>query len=87
MNFNVEIPDAMADQMHLDAPQVQRLALETFAVEGYRKGELSRGRVSELLDLSFWETEALLKERGCGLGVTFEEHQRQVEDLKKFLGR
>lgn len=32
-------------------------------MEGYRKGALSRGQVSELLGLSFHDTEAFLKAR------------------------
>jgi predicted HTH domain antitoxin len=87
MIVTVEIPDALARQMHLDGPQAHRTALERLAVDGYRTGELSRGQVSELLDLSFSETEALLKENGCGLGMTFEEYEQSSTRLREFLAR
>lgn len=86
MIVTVEIPDAIARQMHLDGPEAQRRALVTLAVDGYRAGELSRGQVSELLDLSLWETEALLKERGCGMGLSLEEYQKDFERARAFVG-
>jgi hypothetical protein len=87
MIFSVEIPDAYARQMHLDGPQASRYALERLVSDGYRAGELSRGQVSELLGLSFWETEALLKKHDCGLGLNFEEYERDSKRLRELLTR
>lgn len=87
MVLSVELPDPIAKQLHLDGEQGSRRALEIFALEGYRSGELSRGQVSELLGQSFYETEAFLKEHDCGLGLTFAEHERNVERLRGFLAR
>jgi len=53
MLVSVELPDPIAKQLHLDGEQGNRRALEIFALEGYRTGELSRGQISELLDLEF----------------------------------
>ncbi len=55
-------------------------------LRGYRAGELSRGQVSELLDLEFNETEAFLKNHGCGLGLSFEEYEEDSTRLREFLG-
>ena len=89
MNVTLEIPDAIARQMHLDGPQAQRQALIGVVVEGFRQGTLSRGQVSELLNLSFWETADLLKEHGCGIGSnqTFEEFERESELARAYLKR
>lgn len=87
MTVTVEIPDKFAQQMHLDGPQAHRHALERLAVEGYRSGELSRGQISELLGLSLWDTEALLKKHQCGLGLGVEEYEAGAEKLRKFVGR
>lgn len=89
MTVTVEIPDAVTRETHLSTAEVQRRALVGLMVEGYRRGELSRGQVSELLDLSFWETADLLKEHGCGIGsdMTFEEFERQSEQLKDYIGK
>jgi hypothetical protein len=67
--------------------QGPRRALEMIALEGCRAGDLSRGQISELLGQSFYETEAFLKEHDCGLGVTFEEYERDAEQLREFLAR
>ena len=81
MILTLEIPDSLPNEMHLDGAQGQRRALEKLALEGYRAGELSRGQVSELLGQSFYETEAFLKEHDCGLGLTFEQHQRSLQKV------
>jgi len=64
-----------------------RRGLEMFALEGYRAGELSRGQVSELLDLEFNETEQFLKEHKAVIPLTLEEFQRDSEGLEKLLSR
>lgn len=87
MLLSVELPDPIAKQLHLDGEQGNRRALEMFALEGYRAGELSRGQVSELLDMEFNETEQFLKEHGCGLGMSFEEYEQDSNRLRKFLAR
>jgi predicted HTH domain antitoxin len=89
MTVTVEIPDAVARQVHLSAAEVQHHALVGVVVEGYRRHELSRGQVSELLDLSFSETAELLAEHGCGIGsdMTFEEYEREYEQARTFLKR
>jgi predicted HTH domain antitoxin len=87
MNLTVEIPDGLARQMHLDEPAAQRRALITLALKSYRAGELSRGQVGELLNLSFAETEALLKEHGCNMHLTVEEFERQSEQLEAYISK
>lgn len=87
MILSVELPDSFAHEMHLDGVQGNRRALEKIALEGYRAGELSRGQVSELLGQSFYETEAFLKEHDCGLGLTFEQHERSLQRVRGFLAR
>jgi predicted HTH domain antitoxin len=67
MQITVEIPDDMAEQLKQNTGSISREMLEAFAVEGYRTEKLSRGQVSELLGLNFWETEDFLKQRGACL--------------------
>ena len=87
MILSVEMPDSIARQLHLDGPQGSRRALEMLALAGYWAGDLSRGQISELLGMSFWETEAFLKEHECGLGLSFEEYERSSKQLREFLAR
>ena len=87
MTLSIEVPDAVAEHLHLEDPDTARRVMETLLLQEYRVGNLSRGKLSELLGLSFWETEALIKERGCGQGQTWAEVEEDVEKLRKFLGR
>lgn len=87
MRFSIEMPDDIAHQLHLDGADGQRRALEMFALEGYRRGSLSRGQVSVLLDLEFNETEVFLKEHGCGLGLSIGEFDSDAKRLRDFLAR
>jgi len=87
MIVSVDVPDPIARQMNLDGAEGSRRALEMFAIEGYRSGQLSRGQVSELLNQSLWETESFLKQHDCGLGLTFEEYERDIEKAREFLAR
>lgn len=87
MTISLELPDTIARQLRLDGPQASRRALEELAVEGYRRGDISRGQISELLSLSLWETEAFLKEHHCGLGMTPTEFDTDSRRLREFLAR
>jgi predicted HTH domain antitoxin len=74
---SVQVPEALAKALHLDGPQLNRRALEALALDGYRTGELSRGQVSELLDLELNETMGFLKEHGCTHSLSIEEFERE----------
>ena len=87
MIFSVEVPDTFAKPLHLDGPQPDRRALEALALDGYRSGELSRGQVSELLDLEANATMEFLKEHRCSHGMTFEDHERSIERFRQSLER
>ena len=87
MTISIELPDTIAHQMGLEDAQAGRRTLEIVAMEGYRSGDLSRAPVSELLNLSLWETEALLKEHDCGLGLTAEEYEGSIEAAKAYLAQ
>ncbi len=81
MQITIEIPDAVIAQLKLNGSSVSRELLEAFAVEGYRRGKLSRGQVSELLGLNFWETEEFLKQRGAYLHYDLNDLEQDREAL------
>ncbi len=74
-------------QLHLDGERGDLRALEMFAAEGYRAGELSRGQVSELLDLELNETMQFLEEHGCARSLTLEEFEEDSKAVRDFLRR
>jgi predicted HTH domain antitoxin len=67
MNVAIQVPDDIQRQLESAWPDMPRRVLEAIAVEGYRSGALSRAQVGRTLGLSFWETEAFLKERQAWL--------------------
>jgi hypothetical protein len=87
MNVTVHIPDGIAHDLNLDGPGAERRALEMFALEGYRRGEIGRAKVGELLGLCFYDTEAFLKENGAEIPLTLEEFHRSADALERLLSR
>jgi len=87
MTLSVDVPDAIATQLRLSGEQGNRRALEMFALEGYRAGELSRGQVSELLALEFNETERFLKDHLAFAPLTLQEFERRAERFAGLLSQ
>ncbi len=84
MVVTIEVPDAIAHHLGLDSRPGQRV-LEALVLEGYRKGDLSRGQVSEVLGLNFSATEQFLYEHGATLGLTEEDLAQDAANLQKAL--
>ena len=87
MQFTLDIPDAMAHSLDLNGPAKNRQALEMLALEGYREGKLSRGQVSEALELSFYETEAFLHRHGAQIQMSVDEYEQEFADLQRLLAK
>jgi predicted HTH domain antitoxin len=81
----LDVPDAIATQMELAGAEGGRRALEILALEGYRSGKLSRGQISELLDLSLWEAESFLKKNRCGLGLSAADYDHDLASARDLL--
>lgn len=84
LNIPLEIERQLQEEWN---GELSRKILEAVAVEGYRLGTLSRGQVSELLGLSFAETEAFLKEREANPPRSLEEIERGSAALESLLMR
>lgn len=87
MIVSIELPDKLANQLHLHEAQADRRVLEMVALEGYRSGELSRGEVGELLGIGFHETEQFLKRHHAEIDLTLEEFDRSSTALDQLLAR
>lgn len=59
MKITLEVPETVAKALGYDRETLPRRALEALLVDECARGRLSRGRVAELLGLSFHETEDL----------------------------
>lgn len=87
MNVTIEIPDHIASALSSKDADVPRRVLEMLAVDGYRTGELSRGQVSEMLALSFYETEELLHKHNVERGPTVAEYEEDAARFQQILAQ
>jgi predicted HTH domain antitoxin len=72
MKITVELPDDLARR-----PDPGRQALEALALEGYRSGALTHHEAGQLLQLSRFEFDALLKQRNIY------DHAYDIEDFEQ----
>ncbi|MBI2186947.1 MAG: UPF0175 family protein [Acidobacteria bacterium] len=79
----VELPEDIAKRLESAWRDLSRGALEAVAAEGDRDGTLSREQVGRLLGLSFWETEAFLKERQAYLAYDEQDLEQDRRDLDR----
>jgi predicted HTH domain antitoxin len=87
MRIALELPEDIATHLGSAWRDLSRGTLEAVAVEGYREGALTRNQVGRLLGLSFWETEAFLKQRQAYLAYTEEDFEQDRRDLDRLLLR
>lgn len=85
MHIAVELPNDIAQQLETVWPDVPRRILEAVALEGYRSGALTHGQVQQLLRLSWWETEAFLKERHAYLRYDEADLNQDRDALERVL--
>ena len=86
MNVAIELPEDIAKQLEAAWQDMPRRALEAVAVEGYRSEVLTQRQVGRLLDLSFWDTEAFLKQRAAYLPYDEEALKQDRAALDQALG-
>ena len=83
MHITIELPDDIAQ--HADPG---REALEAVAIEGYRTGALTHHQASQLLGLTRFEIDALLKERHTfDHAYGMEDLEQDLETLRRLEGR
>ena len=87
MEVVVTIPDTFASQFKPNAGGISRRMLESFAIEAYRREELSLGQVAELLVLTIDETNGLLKEHEVASNYTLEDLEMDRASLDMLLGK
>ena len=75
MSTSFEIPQDIEQQLRSDGVDPSRLAKELYLMEQYRQARITHRQLQEALDLSFDETERLLKLRGLGQELDIEEFE------------
>lgn len=64
MPITLTIPDEVLDAFPETGAPLERLALEAIVLNLYREGEISAGKVGELLGIARFEADRLLGSRG-----------------------
>ena len=77
MSVTVPIPPDLEEELRQEYPDLERRVLEGFAVEAFRRGDLSSGGVGRILEMaSRWEAIRFLSERGVYPGYDIDDlHQ------------
>ena len=87
MSVTIDLPEEIAQQLQAQWGDLSRRILEALAIEGYRSAVLSLGQVAEILDLSVWEAEIFLKERGVDLLYTAEDLKQDLATNKHLVSK
>ncbi len=82
MTLVLDLPDSWETLLGLNSGDAAQRARQMLVLEGYREGRLSRGQVSEMLDLGFHETEKLLAEHHAEQQPTWLELEAATLQLR-----
>jgi Uncharacterised protein family (UPF0175) len=83
MTVSFEIPQEIEQQIRTSGVDLGRDAKEVYLMEQYRQAKITHRQLEDALDLSFHETEQLLKERGMGQDMDSDEFEAGREFLRK----
>lgn len=85
VNLNIRLPDDLAAQLAAGRRDLERAALEAFVVEEYRAKRLTHTQLGQVLGLSRWAFDGLLKEHEVCLDYTIDDFRREGEALHLYL--
>jgi predicted HTH domain antitoxin len=86
MQITIDIPEELADILEVKWGNLSQRTLESLAVEGYRRGVMTRGQVRQMLSLSsFYEVEQFLKERGANLHYNETDLEQDIQVINELM--
>jgi hypothetical protein len=85
MMLDIQIPEKIGEQLQREWRDGHAVRWRQFAVEAYRSGALNREQVGDLLEFTFWETEAFLREHQAYLDYGIEDLEEDRATLKRIL--
>lgn len=83
MNVTLHIPDELAKRLTAGGGDLERRALEAFALAEYQDGRLFESDLCQLLDMSRYELDGFLKARGIFHEYTRADLERDQETLDR----
>ncbi len=91
VTFEVNLPPEVEERLRADEPGLSAAAREGFALELFRRGELSHFALGQALGIDRFETDALLRRHGIyEQGLTpedLESDRRNLEQVLRAHGR
>jgi hypothetical protein len=81
MNLVLPIPDDIAASLGASG-DVERLALEGFALESYRAGRLTKAQLRRMLGPERLDVDGFLKAHEVYDPITIEDVERDIRDLQ-----
>jgi predicted HTH domain antitoxin len=86
MAVTIDLSPAVEAQLRAGIVNLDAAAKLGLAVEAYRTGTLTLGQFAELLNVSQYEADGLLKERGILLDLDAGQLAEERETLARLLG-
>jgi predicted HTH domain antitoxin len=86
MASTIDLSPAVEAQLRAGIVDLDAAAKLGLAVEAYRSGNLTLGQFAELLGVSQYEADGILKERGVVLDLDAEQLAEERETLARLLG-
>ena len=88
MQLTLQVPDELAAHLGGEAvhAELERRALEAFALEELRAGRITERQLRKMLGLPRIRLDGFLKSHGIYEDVTLEDVERDIADLEASLG-
>ena len=84
MQIQIALPDDVATSLEAKWGSLERKLLEILAIEAYRDGSISAGKVRELLGMSTrLEVDAFLKEKGVYLHYDEADLEQDLSTMRR----
>jgi hypothetical protein len=84
--IRIEVPVELEEQMRRDFSDLDLAAKEAMGVELFRLGKLSHAQLANLLGLSRYETDGVLKQHGAYFELTLDDVVRDARASRQARG-
>jgi hypothetical protein len=84
MDLTILIPDELAGRLSAEGSDLSRRALEAFAADEYREGNLTKQELAQLLGLeTSYQLDGFLKAHAIWIDYTMEDLEREPETFRR----
>lgn len=85
MSISFELPVSIEDQLRRELGDLDKVAKEALLVEAIRADKLTLGQFAQLLGMSQYEADGLLKSKGVLLDLPDDEYQAELDAARRLL--